>query len=445
MSFVNTKKGFLRKYLIFANEDAGYESGCEPSGCVKLEVRGGKGTLCSVIHNIKPGNGEFEYVLYLVRARRDGLPALEISAGAFSVEGGKAELEWSFDPSDVGKSGHTIDKFDVFAVIAEYADKQHQGKQDVHKTAHGVICPLAAYANGLVNWREFFGAEGQCSQLRQQDATAGVQRFYREQNTFREQVNMPAGPGGASQKQRTVQPIAQYTEQERQDVRKERNEDAGQPVKQPEQQDAPPAENLTDRAQPGTPACVQHGNNPAGGLNKGNPQERVCFGGNPCGVFASNIAADDTCGSCQFQCGEGTAETQSYADIARLKSDLERCFEISDPFHSNRSDYIWWKVTDPVSLNNILYKNGIRTPLMFNPAVMMSYYRYRHLIIGIFTHRTGRRFIVCGVPGMHMVDGKPFGEMSKWVQVEGGKPRYGALGYWLAYIDPSDGKILEIR
>ena len=220
---------------------------------------------------------------------------------AFSGKAVKQSLNGVLTRPTWGKSGHTIDKFDVFAVIAEYADKQHQGKQDVHKTAHGVICPLAAYANGLVNWREFFGAEGQCSQLRQQDATAGVQRFYREQNTFREQVNMPAGPGGASQKQRTVQPIAQYTEQERQDVRKERNEDAGQPVKQPEQQDAPPAENLTDRAQPGTPTC--NGNNPAGGLNKGNP--RSAPGGNPCGVSPATLQRTIPAEAASFNAGKG--------------------------------------------------------------------------------------------------------------------------------------------
>lgn len=82
---------------------------------------------------------------------------------------------------------------------------------------------------------------------------------------------------------------------------------------------------------------------------------------------------------------------------------------------------------------------------MFNPAVMMAHYRYKHLIIGIFTHKNGKRYVVCGVPGRYMADMKPFGEMNKWVQTQGTRPRYGAFGYWLIYIDPHDGKILNLN
>jgi hypothetical protein len=74
---------------------------------------------------------------------------------------------------------------------------------------------------------------------------------------------------------------------------------------------------------------------------------------------------------------------------------------------------------------------------------MMAHYKYKHLIIGIFTHRNGRRYVVCGVPGMHMVDMKPFGEMNTWVQAEGNRLKYGAFGYWLVYIDPENGKIMN--
>ena len=80
---------------------------------------------------------------------------------------------------------------------------------------------------------------------------------------------------------------------------------------------------------------------------------------------------------------------------------------------------------------------------MFNPAVMMAHYKYRHLIIGIFTHSDGREYVVCGVPGMYMVDRKPFGELSTWVQAGSGRANYGAFGYWLVYINPEDGKIMN--
>jgi hypothetical protein len=134
---------------------------------------------------------------------------------------------------------------------------------------------------------------------------------------------------------------------------------------------------------------------------------------------------------------------QPEGDLEGLEEELDKNFDISDPFHSRRSDYIWWRVTNPVNLNNMFYKNNIRSPLMFNPAVMMAHYKYKHLIIGVFTHKAGQRYLVCGVPGMHMVDAGPFGEMSKWVQAEGNRVRYGAFGYWLVYLNPKDGKIIN--
>lgn len=132
-------------------------------------------------------------------------------------------------------------------------------------------------------------------------------------------------------------------------------------------------------------------------------------------------------------------------NVTLLKDEFDRYFELSDPFHSRRSDYLWWRVTNPVNLNNLLYQCDIRSPLLFNPVVMMAHYKYGHLIIGIFQHKeTQKQYVVCGVPSMNMVDGKPFGEMSRWVQAEGSRPRYGAFGYWLVYINPDDGKILSI-
>jgi hypothetical protein len=92
-----------------------------------------------------------------------------------------------------------------------------------------------------------------------------------------------------------------------------------------------------------------------------------------------------------------------------------------------------------------MYQCNIKTPLLFNPAVMMAHFKYRHLIVGIYSDQIRKReFVVCGVPGIHRVDDKPFGDLCRWVQVEGSRPRYGAFGYWLVYIDGKSGKLLNI-
>lgn len=461
MSLVNVKSGFSRKYLIFANEDAGYEAGRKPSGHVKLEVRGGKGKLHSVIHNMKPGNGTFDYALYFLSV--GGRLAGQHKAGAFKMESGKAELECFFDPLNVGRSGCAIERFNVFAVIVEHADKQYPGNQHVRKLTGGIICPLAAYANKRVDWRSIFKAlpyEKGASERKPFPAEAALKHILPEQDAADWQGKLPAQDTRTGRREKPQEHQGERREQdtrkeqqdtrknqadtrlERQDTCQERNDKARRYEKKPEQQDAHPGEHSPGQTQTKPPAGIQPGDKPAYGPNKGDPG-CVYLDGSPCSAL-SDGKEGDSCSSCIFRSGEKPVETQSHGDIIRLKNDLDKCFETSDPFHSKRSDYIWWKVTDPVNLNNILYMNGIRTPLMFSPAVMMSYYRYKHLIIGIFTHRTGQSFIVCGVPGMHMVDGKPFGEMSKWVQADGNKPRYGTFGYWLVYINPDDGKILEL-
>ncbi len=172
----------------------------------------------------------------------------------------------------------------------------------------------------------------------------------------------------------------------------------------------------------------------------------IYLNGNMCGALIQAEAGEaNPCGTCQIRCGGQPSNVRLPVDMAQLKITLDSNFEQSDPFHSNRSDYVWWKVTNPVNLNNILYLNGIRSPLLFNPAVMIAHYKYRHFIIGIFMHMDGRKYVVCGVPGMHMVDRKPFGELGTWVQTEGKRLRYGAFGYWLVYISPEDGKMLNLN
>jgi len=177
---------------------------------------------------------------------------------------------------------------------------------------------------------------------------------------------------------------------------------------------------------------------------KGINTECVYLNGNICGAFINNGSGSSPCNACRVSRGAGTSsQERTTADLEKLQKDLDDNFETSDPFNSRRSDYKWWRVTNPVNLNNILYQNNIRSPLMFNPAVMMAHYKYRHLIIGIFMHRNGKKYVVCGVPGMHMIDIKPFGEMNTWVQADGNRLRYGSFGYWLVYIDPENGRIMK--
>lgn len=444
---MKSRSAFQRNFYIFVNEDSGFEAGQKPSGHVKIEVREGKGRLQTTVQNLRAGNGRFEYVLYLLC--REGERTEAVRVGQLKSSFSKSELEWNFKPDNVGQSGYPVDAIDIIAVLVEYADSQ-QGR---------VICPLAAYRNKWVQWRSGLAQALMKKSIRWEIDTAenaaknannSIKVIENENESivpkdsandnWDNQIQLEVSPqikqvGGIEQTEypepeRIEQP--QQPEQLNQPERPERPERPEQPerIEQPQQPGKlEQPEQLNQSEQPGL-----------SNINTG----CVYLNGNMCGAFVqsgSNTASP--CGTCSVCRAEQTA-AELPGDLSNLKAVLDNNFEKSDPFNSKRSDYIWWKVTNPVNLNNILYQNNIRSPLMFNPAVMMAHYKYRHLIIGIFTHVNGKRFVVYGVPGMHMVDRKPFGELSTWVQTQRSKPRYGSLGYWLVYINPSDGKILNI-
>lgn len=138
--------------------------------------------------------------------------------------------------------------------------------------------------------------------------------------------------------------------------------------------------------------------------------------------------------------------TRQSPDIELLVNCLDKVFKRCDPFNTKRQDYKWWKVSSPVHLSNVLYYCNIQIPKIFNPLIIMAYYKYRYLIAGIYTSRKkGKEYIVYGIPGTYNVDESPLGDLCRWIQVEGNTPKYGAFGYWIAYIDPATGEFLKVN
>lgn len=149
------------------------------------------------------------------------------------------------------------------------------------------------------------------------------------------------------------------------------------------------------------------------------------------------------CAACEAS-GGGNGEKE-FKCIERLTEIFDKCFEPYDPFKNKRQDYKWWKVGSPVQLNNILYQSDIRTPLLFNPALMMAQFKYRHILIGIYKSRQNKsEYLVCGVPSIYNVDERPYGEFCRWAQTDNNTQRHGAFGYWLVYIDINTGKLLGV-
>jgi hypothetical protein len=493
-STLGANTGFQRSFFIFSNEDRGYEAGQKPSGHIKLEVREGRGKLHATVQNLQPGNGRFVYRLYLLEVGSGEVRTAYV--GQLTPEPNKAELEWSFDPQNVGATGIAIDDFDAAVVLVEHEHADY-----------AVICPLVAYMGRKMEWRNGLrtalakkskgnensvnsvevpvyekkpnGTDGMKVPLNE-ELQAGVPTLPQEyivQNymPLEQTVQEYSAYGQIMQDNLQQENISQKLPSKDQNVLydwqqspyEQENLKQQSPYEQEDLKQQPPyeQENLKQQS-----PYEQEDLKQQSPYEQENPMQQppyeqvpqqdmqyqgmqgqidtgcVYLNGNICGAFVNTgIGAANPCAACHLHHGRPNYTEPPAGDVSQLREELDRYFEQCDPFHSNRSDYMWWRVSNPVNLNNMLYQCNVRSPLLFNPEVMMAHYKYRHLIVGIFLHRAKeKQYIVCGVPGMSMVDRKPFGDMSRWVQAEGNRPRYGAFGYWLVYIDPDGGKILNM-
>jgi len=492
---VETRPKFQRTFLIFNQEDKGFGAGQDPSGYVKIEVRGNKGKLFALLQNINEGHGKLKYKLYLIKC--DSGKTEAACAGEIPVSNRSGELKWEFDAENVGKTGIQIDKFDVYAVIVGYTGRENGG----------VICPLAAYKKGKIAWRSAFkemlhANQSVTSTPLAQDNTSPAnsqvlqikdepeQKQLKEKKELKAQVplveskyiapeNKPEFniheeaekkfnmyPGLAKTEPETKPPQEKEETQEKEEI-----QEKADPVEEKAEEESKPVEGTK---------CEQKDSSNAdkGGKTVHTPQiessvymdesgnikyNEITSGGmsincvpgfkNLCPMYQNSMlpnTAPNPCAGCQPNQTQPAPNASLFpagkdeVDINKLIEDFDKFFERDDPFKSKRSDYMWWKVSSPVQLNNILYQNNVRSSILFNPSLMMAHFKYRHLIIGFYIDKIRHReYMVCGVPGVYNVDDRPFGEMCRWVQLEGNRPKYGAFGYWLVYIEPKTGKLLK--
>lgn len=102
---------YTRKFVIFKDKYTSDGLG-KPRGYAKLEVRGNRGTLKIDIDNVSE---ESIYTCYLVG--RDNINILEVKMGRIIIdERGKGVFTWSFNPSNVGDTYCSIEKFSGIVV-----------------------------------------------------------------------------------------------------------------------------------------------------------------------------------------------------------------------------------------------------------------------------------------------------------------------------------------
>lgn len=112
------KNYYHRSFIIFQSRDKGcsFESGKEPAGYCKLEIKGDRGKAYIYVQDIKAAdeiNGMYEIIL--VPGRGMQIPQ---SLGVLEVDKrGRGERIIEFNPYDIGASGKGLDEFHAIAIV----------------------------------------------------------------------------------------------------------------------------------------------------------------------------------------------------------------------------------------------------------------------------------------------------------------------------------------
>ena len=495
---VNGSK-YKRIYMMFKREDPGYNSGGSPAGYVKMEARDSIGRLFALVQNLREGRGKFDYVLYILRRNERNI--VPVFVGKIPVSKNSGMLEWEFSPENVASTGLSVDEFNIAVVLAEYKDgtdgrikcplaaykgSKAEWRNALEKAMHS--------ADGKEEKRE--KGIGKNKDIEEEKEIEGKKEAGEEKEREEEGERIEEDEGIVEE--REAEKEKKIEEKKEIDKERDTGEEGyiGKEMKVVEEKEIKEDKGACEEKE--IEGCNEIGEVKDADEEKDAGEDKdmeiekkegnrkiiiekdfvikgfaPCIAGNSAREGEKIMASEheeyleslvkETGGDKKMRkTDEGcvreadinaksgdrentVAKGTTAGSLNRLREQFDRHFAKFDPFHSGRRDYKWWKMNNPVFLNNILYQCNIKTPMLFNSAVMIAQYKYGHLIVGIFTDKAKyREYLVCGVPGIYNIDEKPFGSMCRWAQQEGGRARYGAFGYWLVYIDPVTGQFLKV-
>jgi hypothetical protein len=380
---------YYKTFFILNEEDRGFKEGENPLGYVKIEAREGKGRLNCHVSNLKCQN--LKYKLYIMKVDEQNI--VPFSLGYINLKGREGELQKHFDPSNVGGTGISIEHFNVAAVLVDSSFEDN------------IICPLAAYKDKKIEWR---------NKLKRSFNTGSL---LKKENTIIERKDN----GVIDNKETSIKDNKKTSIKDNKETstkdNKEINEKAIKFEKEKNDKDIEVEKNLTEK------------------YEKLIFKNEIKYEGAKLKETEFDIKTEDV--------RDKDVETKENY-FKKLEEQFHQIFKKIKPFRVERKDYRWWQIINPVDLNNIFYRFNIKVPVLFNPLVIMAHFKYKHMMVGLYEDKKKNlRYVVCGIPSLYWVDEKPFGEMCRWAQVEGDKPRYGAFGYWLIYINPATGRILS--
>ncbi len=447
---MDNRTRFQRVFTMFTPEDKGYGAGAEPSGYIKLEFGEGRGKLQAFIQNLGEGRG-ISYRLYIIKCTEKDFQYYDI--GELPLAKNRCEMTWEFKQGSYYFGNIPAGDFNVAAVIGEYRE---QGRKP---SGTHFVCPMAAYTQGKVSWREKF-REALDKKNRQEiqekivspvpptpskalpkdtlvkeDKPTGSKAPKGTEDNDKARAGVSGGSKALEKIKFSDQDISQGKNINQQDF----NSDFDQ------YQEFLKVLAREDMEREALQSRKDISKNPAQKPNENTGQQPQKTHEQ---YSKDKPGKDQAIHKQQKASAEDKASQGSLAplDMKVVRDSLNRYFTPCEPFRTRRRDYAWWKADSPVMLNNILHHCGVKAALLFNPELMLAHFKYRHLIVGVYKDfRRGKEYIVVGIPAIYEIDERPFGSLCRFAQVNAGSPAYGSFGYWLLYLDGKTGEIPPLK
>ncbi|ACL74560.1 hypothetical protein [Ruminiclostridium cellulolyticum] len=443
---------YERQYHIFKTMDNNWEN---PSGFIKVEINDDNTRFQLSLNNLSD-NKDSTYSLYGIQKDNSTLEYTDICR--ILPVNGRVDIKTNFSSDEIGSNKLNVHDINIFAVIYRSTDK----------SSGTVKCPLVAYAKGEQVWKGEFERVLEQPSLKIEASAAAIDAddtaeipvaIQNEKNDEPETEDINIQSWTVLDDEYSKNPIelleSEGTEREQENIETYVSEEvSGQEniesyVSEEVSGQETDISDLSSKFQGDLSSVYQdsfEGEMEENDESGDNSQET----GEVQDVWKK--IQDDFNDISSIRIDESANMDKSETDIEHplniqlLKQELDNSFEEFNPFKTRNRSYKWWKINSPGFLNNILFRNNIKTYLLFNPKVMLAHYKYRYIILGLRNNRQPQRErLICGIPGVYNIDDNPFGSEGSWVQMEGYRPKYGAFGYWIVTLDPRTGKISKMK
>lgn len=399
---VAISRNYSRQSIILSEQDGGFraDNSKVPAGYSKIEVRSGNGILTAFAQNLKYfADGSYIYKFFI--AKTDPQPVL-LDLGTLVIDDrGKGEGVWKFDAHNVGNTGHGIDKFNLFGVMA-YKDENG---------VKGLICPLAGSSGKMpARWREAL-----------EDDFAGYDKDYTANEAMEERSGCREPekedgerPAGLDKDTPEFQD-AEIPVQETKDIEEENSETPVRETESIEEENAEIPAQETENTEREEEIFPEADYAKAAGEKDEYVQEIDVPGG--AGDYDAKALEKNGAEAIQDYGAQNLSWEDANPGLQEYMSHMLGSFPKVDPFEVPLENCVWWKI------NTFDYIFGI----MDDRARKLIYYAY-------------------GVPGINDSQIKKQMEIYgfySWRPAKREEKRQGDYGYWLAFVDARTGILVN--